>query len=60
MAGLLRGLANIAQENTTANVLVEDQLRPPLKMVPVDQERELHKQTADLGARPSLGYESSN
>ena len=42
----LQRLGNIAQENTTnqtADVLVEDQLQPPLDMVTVDQERELHK-----------------
>ena len=36
----LRGLSNIAQANTTADILMEDQLRPPLDMVTVNQERE--------------------
>ena len=39
----LRGLGNIAKENTTADILIEDQLWPPLDTVTVDQERELHK-----------------
>ena len=39
----LRGLGNIAQENTTADILVEDQLQPPLDMVTVDLEQELRK-----------------
>ena len=33
---------NITQENTTADILVEDQLWPPLDMVTVDQEQEHH------------------
>ena len=36
-------LGNIAQENTTADIWLKDQLQPPLYMVTVDQERELHK-----------------
>ena len=36
--GLLRGHGNIAQKNTTGDILVEDQLRPPLEKVTVDQE----------------------
>ena len=39
----LQGLGNIAQENTTADISVEDQPWPPLDMVTVDLERELHK-----------------
>ena len=39
----LWGLGNIAQENTPADILVEDPLRRPLDMETVDQERELHK-----------------
>ena len=35
-----RELGKIAQANTTADILIEDQLRPPLNMVTVDQERE--------------------
>ena len=35
------GLGNIAQENATADFLIEDQLQYPLDMVNVDQEREL-------------------
>ena len=31
------------EENTTEDILVEDQLLPPLNMAMVDQERELHK-----------------
>ena len=31
----------MAQENTTADILIEDQLRPPLDMVTVDQERKM-------------------
>ena len=34
----LQGLGNIAQENTTEDILIEDQLQPPLDMVTVDQE----------------------
>ena len=37
------GLGNIAQENITADILIEDQLQPPLDMITVDQERELHR-----------------
>ena len=36
------GLGNISQENSTADILVENQLWPPLDMT-VDQEQELHK-----------------
>ena len=42
-------LVTVAQENSTnqtADVLVEDQLQPPLDLVPVSQEQELHNQTA--------------
>ena len=39
----LQGIGSIAQENTTADILVEDQLRPPLDMLAVDLERKLHK-----------------
>ena len=39
---LLKGLGNILWENTKANVLIEDQLWPPLDVVTVDQVRELH------------------
>ena len=44
------GLGNIAQENTAADILVEDQLRSPLDTVKVDQERKLHNQIAQLSA----------
>ena len=37
------GLDSIAQENPTTDILVEEQQIPPLDMVAVDQERELHK-----------------
>ena len=40
---LVEGLGNIAQENTTADILIEDQLQPPFDMVIADQEHELHK-----------------
>ena len=39
----LRGLGNIAQTNTIADILIEDQLRPPMDMIAVDQVGELHK-----------------
>ena len=39
----LRELGNIAQENTAADILIADQLQPPLDKVKVYQERELHK-----------------
>ena len=35
-------LGNIAQYNTKADILIENRLWPPLDMVTVDQERELH------------------
>ena len=35
-AGFLRGLGNIAQEKTTADILIEDQLQPPLDMLTVE------------------------
>ena len=35
---LQQGLGNIAHERTTADILVEDQLWPPLDIVTVDQE----------------------
>ena len=38
----LQGLGNIVQENTTADILIEDQLQPLWDMVTVVQERELH------------------
>ena len=38
-------LQRLAQENTTKDVLVEDQLGPPLDLLTVDQEIELHKWT---------------
>ena len=45
------GLGNIAQENTTADVLVGDQLRPPLDKVTFDQEHENSaNQMAELSA----------
>ena len=34
----LQGLGNTAQENTTVDILIEDQPRSPLDMVTVDQE----------------------
>ena len=40
----LRGLGNIAQENTRADILVKNQLWALLDMVTVDKEQELHKQ----------------
>ena len=36
------GSANIALANTTADILIDNRLRPPLDMVTVDQERELY------------------
>ena len=39
----LLGLVNIVQENTTVDVLIEDQLWIALDVVTDDQERELHK-----------------
>ena len=47
MNGQHRGFDNIAQE-TTADILVEDQLQPPLDMATDDQEPELHKQPNNL------------
>ena len=38
-ARFLQGLGSIAQENTTAGILVEDELGPPLDMLTVEQER---------------------
>ena len=35
---LLRGLGNFAQENTIADILIEDQLQSPLDVIIVDQE----------------------
>ena len=40
---ILRGPGNIAQENTTADILLEDKLWSPLDMATVDLECELHK-----------------
>ena len=59
-----RGLGNIVQENTTADILVEIQPQPPLvtvNQVIVDWERELHKQLAEpcTAPRHSLWYNSS-
>ena len=45
-ASLIQGLGNSCRENSTnqtADVLVEDQLQPPLDLVTVSQEQELHK-----------------
>ena len=39
----LQRLVNIVHENTATDILVEDQLRPPLDMVTVYQKQELHK-----------------
>ena len=39
----LQVLGNIAQEKTTADILVDVQLLPPLDMVTADQDHELHK-----------------
>ena len=41
-SSLLRGLDNITPENATVDILIKDQLRPPLDIATVDQERELH------------------
>ena len=41
----LRRLDNIAQGNTTADILLKDQLRPPLDEVRVDQVWEFHSWT---------------
>ena len=38
-----KDLVTVAQENTTADSLIENQLQPILDKVTVDQERELHK-----------------
>ena len=64
---LLRGLGNIAQENTTADILVEDQLRSPLDMATVDWAQELHtpnswtKHIIHCGTnlQPKLCYDTS-
>ena len=50
----LRGLrlCNIAQ-NTTAYILVEDQLRLSLNIVTVDQERELHRPSSENSTDPA-------
>ena len=39
IVSFLRGLGNIEQENTPADILIEDQPRPLLDMVTVDLER---------------------
>ena len=38
-----QGLGNIAQDNASADILIEDSAKPPLDIVTVDQEWELHK-----------------
>ena len=53
----LRGLGNIAQVNTRADILVEDKLRPSSAMETVDQEQELNKpQIAEVSESHSLSY----
>ena len=39
----LQELGIIKQENATADILVADQLWPPLDVLAVDKEREVHK-----------------
>ena len=35
--------------DTAAYILIKDRLRPPLDLVPVDNEQELHKQNSRTG-----------
>ena len=55
----LRELSNFTQENTQADISIEDQLRPPLDMVTVDQKRELHKPNSWTSESHSSWYKSS-
>ena len=51
-------MVDCTQRVSSADILIEDQLCPPLDMVIVDEERKLPNQTAELSANRSSWYKS--